>query len=116
MQISAASCACSVMATESEDLASFMQDGADHLPMTGCEGMEMGQPSFCHAHAFGDATKQSLDKAELPQVTPFVPAALLLTLQVADVAIGTTETPRPSIILTRTTAPPIAIRHCCFRI
>ena len=30
------------------------------MEMAGCEGMDMQQPTLCHTHAFGEATKQSL--------------------------------------------------------
>ena len=76
----------------------------------------MQQPALCHAHAFGDAAKQSLDKSELPAVQPFVPAGMVLELPVVDAAFIPTTAPRTTLFLTRATAPPIAIRHCCFRI
>jgi hypothetical protein len=116
MQLAAASCTCTGMAMESESASAFMPDAADQTIMAGCEGMDKEQPSFCHAHAFGEATKQSLDNPEFPSVQPFVPAGLMLALQVIVIASAPATPPRASILLTRTTAPPIAIRHCCFRI
>lgn len=82
--------------------------------MVGCQGMDTVQPSLCHAN--DQAGNQSLDKPELPHVHPFIAAAL--TLVVHDIALTYSPiTAQPeSLLLTRTTAPPLSIRHCCFRI
>lgn len=79
-----------------------------------CHGMDMEQPSLCHAHE--QAGNQSLDKPPVPPVAPFVPATLV-TLLVADKPVQPSQTDRAdTFFLTRATAPPLAIRHCCFRI
>jgi hypothetical protein len=113
MQLAMASYTCPGMEVGSESASASMPG----MEMAGCEGMDMQQPTLCHTHAFGEATKQSLDKADIPQVQPFIPVGFVLALPAVDAAIGTTAAPtHTSILLTRTTAPPIAIRHCCFRI
>ena len=114
MQFAVASCACA--ATGNDSNTTFMSAPVEHVAMAGCEGMDMEQPSLCHTHAFGDATKQSLDKYELPQVQPFVPVGFVLALPVIDAIAGSENAPHRSVLLTRTTAPPLAIQHCCFRI
>ena len=114
MQLAVASCACAEM--ENDSNTTFMSANVEHVAMAGCEGMDMEQPSLCHSHALGDATKQSLGKSELPQVQPFVPLGFVLASPVIDAVAGTDDAPHRSVLLTRTTAPPIAIRHCCFRI
>lgn len=87
---------------------------ADAGSMPGCEGMDQEQPSLCHAHA--QAGKQSLDKPELPHVPSFVAAALTLVFDDIEPAYDSIAAQPNSVLLTRATAPPLAIRNCCFRI
>ena len=86
---------------------------ADAGSMPGCAGMDAAQPSLCHAHA--QAGKQSLDKPELPQVQSFV-AALTLVFDDIEPAYSTIAAQPDSVLLTRSSAPPLSIRNCCFRI
>ena len=82
--------------------------------MGDCAGMDMEQPSLCHAYS--ENADHSLDKPGTHAIWPFTPAALVTNLCVldpddlSDLMYGK----RP--ILARATAPPITIRHCCFRI
>jgi len=82
----------------------------------GMHGMDKEQSVLCHIHAAGDEAKQSLDKLDLPQVPPFVPAGLVLAIQVVDVAKLSSVIQPVSISFIRSTSPPVAILHCCFRI
>ncbi len=82
--------------------------------MSACHDMDMEQPSLCHAH--GDIGKQSLDKPELPHVQPFIAVRLTRLLSPVDNAYSPTAAPPTIAQLTRATAPPLAIRNCCFRI
>jgi hypothetical protein len=104
MQFAVAAYACPTMT---------MQHG-DDMAMSHCAGMDMEQPSLCHAHdQVGD---QSLNTPELPQVQPFIATAFTLVfhdIKAIDNSIAAIPT---SLLLTRTTAPPVAIRNCCFRI
>ena len=86
-------------------------------PMAGdCGGMSLDsqQPALCQAHGLqGD---QSLDKPSPPLPDPVaatrvpaLPGALL------DPAIPIASSPLQSL-LSRVTAPPLAVRHCCLRI
>jgi hypothetical protein len=115
MQLAVASYACPALSAAAERTAMAAVDNADDQDMAGCEGrMDASQPGLCHAHS--QATKQSLDKAELPHVQPFAavgPALTLYSIAVAD--FPATVFPEPGS-LTRTTAPPLSIRNCCFRI
>lgn len=88
--------------------------GAQSEAAPGCAGMDMEQPSLCHAH--GQVGNQSLDKPELPQVQPFMAASMVRTLVLFDVpaAIWTADPHRN--FSERTSEPSLAIRHCCFRI
>ena len=82
--------------------------------MAGCEGIDKSQPSLCHAHY--QAGNQSLDKPPAPHVPPFVAAALTLVfINIAHVSNSTVAQPN-SLLLARSTAPPLSIRNCCFRI
>lgn len=91
--------------------------GQDHamVDMPDCQDMDAAQPQLCHLHANGEPAKQSLDNAT-PDVPPFVPSALMLELQLVDAALLPDAASYRPIALMRTTAPPLAIRNCCFRI
>lgn len=82
--------------------------------MSGCEGIDTTLPSLCHAH--GQAGNQSLDKPELPHVQPFTAATLTLVFRNVGISYSPDATQPDSSLLTRTTAPPLSIRNCCFRI
>ena len=91
-----------------------MSAGVESHGMPGCAGMDMAQPGLCQAHAHvGD---QSLDKPALPLVQAFIPVGLGLALNAIEPVSHPSFQPPASLLLTRATAPPIAIRHCCFRI
>jgi hypothetical protein len=87
---------------------------SDLRSMTECQGMDSVQPNLCHAH--DQAGNHSLDKPELPQVQPFVAATLALTLSPIAVANHPLVNKREQARLVRSTAPPLSIQHCCFRI
>ena len=83
-------------------------------PMPGCDQIDEAQPALCHAHC--QAGKSAPDKAEAPVVTPaavIVTAILAPPEPLAPVGLPGAE---PASFLQRSTAPPISIRHCCFRI
>lgn len=116
VQLAMASYACPHMPAGGNGAPAAMSAGIAHSGMVGCDGMDAAQPALCHAHAHGDTAKQALDKPELPPVQAFVPAGLVLTLSLTGIASEPSDTPSKPLLLTRATAPPIAIRHCCFRI
>ena len=84
--------------------------------MANCDGMDPAQSTLCHTYAHGEPVKHSLDKTPVPDVAPFVPVALMFDSQIFDVIAPPALETYPPIALTRTSAPPIAIRNCCFRI
>lgn len=87
---------------------------ADVVSMPGCESMDSEQPGLCHAYVH--TGKQSLDKPEFPHVQPFIPAAFTQIFN-RIVTAATTITMEPaSLLLAHSTAPPLAIQNCCFRI
>lgn len=87
---------------------------ASHQDMAGCEGMDMGNPAPCQDH--GQLRHQSLDKPELPQVSPFMAAMLVQAVSHADRFYQSVTAPTAKLFLARATAPPLSIRNCCFQI
>ena len=86
------------------------------VEMAHCEGMDVAQASLCAALAHGEAAKQSSDHAQLSDAPPFIPVELVQVLhQIDNSRIFARSAPR-AVVITRSSAPPIAIRNCCFRI
>jgi hypothetical protein len=87
--------------------------------MPGCDQpdlaqLDAAQPALCHAHCL-DA-KTSLDKPEVPSVSPAVPIVSAILVPLLPLLAEPRPAPQQPFFLRRTTAPPISIRHCCFRI
>lgn len=114
MQLAVASYTCPAMQTGSDLGLAALSAAMDDPGMIGCKGMEKAQAGLCHAQS--ETVKQSLDKPQVPDIQPFVPAGLVLAVRPFETASGSPVAPLASISLTRTTAPPLAIRNCCFRI
>lgn len=114
MQLAVASYVCPGASMGSQNNATSATAAAADMP--DCDGMDPAQSTLCHMYAHGEPTKQSLDKTPTPDVPPFVPVTLILDLQLFEVASIPDAQPYLPVALTRTTAPPIAIRNCCFRI
>lgn len=91
---------------------SMSMDGDQAI--AGCEGIDKSQPSLCHAQ--DQAGNQSLDKPSMPHVQPFMAAALTLVFRNIETVDHSADTQPNSVLLARTTAPPLSIRNCCFRI
>lgn len=86
----------------------------DHV-MAGCDGMDSEQPVLCQNH--DQVSHQSLDKPELPDVAPFIATTLVQAIGFADIAHqDATISASANLSLKRSTAPPLSIRNCCFRI
>ena len=84
--------------------------------MPGCTGMDIDQSTLCHVYAHGDGARQSLDKTPGADLPPFVATIVPLLWAVLDAPVLQESKPPSDAALTRSTAPPIAIRHCCLRI
>lgn len=84
--------------------------------MPGCTdmGMDKSSPALCAAHC--DTGHQSADTSGTPAIQPFVPCGLEIVLPRIERFSRSLGFSLESVPLTRTTAPPLAIRHCCFRI
>jgi hypothetical protein len=95
--------------------AAMTMDDDQAVSMIGCESRDKAQPNLCQAK--DQSNNQSLDKPVTPHVSPFLPAALTLVFRNIKV-LGNSSAiePSDSLLLTRSTAPPLSIRNCCFRI
>lgn len=82
--------------------------------MDSCDESDPEQPSLCYAH--GQAGNQSLDKPGAPSLQPFLAIGFWLPLAAIDVAPHPASTAHQSTFFRHATAPPLAIRNCCFRI
>jgi hypothetical protein len=113
MQLAVASYACPNLRTGQQNASTAMSAESPEMA-SGCMGMDMEQPSLCHAH--DQVGNQSLDKPQLPNVQAFVPVALVQAIFSIDAVYHSLPSQPPPLYLTRVTAPPLAIRNCCFRI
>jgi hypothetical protein len=86
----------------------------DHRDMPGCAGMDTEDPVLCQDH--GQVANQSLDKPELPNVSPSMANMLVQTVSYTDTAHQPITFHSARIFQARSTAPPLSIRNCCFRI
>lgn len=84
--------------------------------MPGCTDMSMDKtsPALCAAH-YGTGY-QSADTSGMSAVQPFVACSLEVVLPRIERAHILLAASLESVPLTHDTAPPLAIRHCCFRI
>jgi hypothetical protein len=82
-------------------------------PMADCAETDQQSPTLCDAHAHKQTP--SIEKPDAPAVMPFVATGFALVLIWPE---QTTAPPRPSwgFLHASGTSPPIAIRHCCFRL
>ncbi|MDB5951900.1 MAG: hypothetical protein JWR65_3755 [Massilia sp.] len=106
MQLAVAAYACPMLSPETLNPAL--------MAMADCHGMDKQSPSLCAAQA--DTGKQSLDKPAAPHVEAFVPAAVLVEVAATEPLTPASVSVRPSSIPAAGAAPPIAIRHCCWRV
>lgn len=118
MQLAVASYACprTSSGTDKNVTSATAMSGDMAGDMANCDGMDPAQSTLCHTVEHGELIKQSLDKPPVPDVPPFVPVALMSDLKIFDLLVFPAFQTYPPIALTRTSAPPISIRNCCFRI
>lgn len=98
------------------DESASVSDTAETPMMLNCAGMDSDQPALCHIHAHDPFSQQSLDKSPQPDIQPFITNGLIRTLNLNEIIVFTHWLQPAASLHRRTTAPPIAIRHCCFRI
>lgn len=98
------------------NLAKPVAMAMDVVKMPGCASMDMkmDQPGLCHSHC--EAGNQTADTPQAPLVQPFVAAQLTVVLSVAKSDAPSHALQPEGVLLERSTAPPLAISNCCFRI
>jgi hypothetical protein len=109
MQLAVAGYACPVAGKVSE-IAAMAEAG---MPCAGeMAAADIDQPGLCHAHC--QSTHQTVDKVQAP--TPMGAVATGFTYTIEPVRVSPPASPAQAPLLLRSTAPPIAVRNCCFRI
>ncbi|WP_322400386.1 hypothetical protein [Massilia luteola] len=109
MQLAVAAYACPNVAPAR---SAPMLDGAGQ-PMADCRQTDRQSPTLCHEHAH--KLIPSLDKPDAPFVMPFIAAGIALLLWWPDHAVAAPNPPRVFLHASGS-SPPLAIRHCCFRL
>jgi len=111
MQLAVAGYICPGSQSKIAEAAAMAEAGkpcAEAMPLN----MDDQQPNLCQAHC--QAGHQSADKHELsfPVAISALPADFSLKIALPVFS----EAPLQAPHLQRTTAPPVAIRNCCFRL
>lgn len=113
MQVAVASYACpGLQGAGSSDSVAGAEEPMAGMP--GCDQPDPAQPALCHAHCLDGKT--SLDKPEPPSVSAATPIVSAILVPLLPLLAEARPAPQQPFFLHRTTAPPISIRHCCFRI
>lgn len=112
MQLAVAAYVCPGLQMGDQGAVMLSQSQPDSGSMPDCDQPDPKQPALCHAHC--QDGKQSLDKAELPPILPALASGFFTAVVNSDILQRPFSTSVP--LLTRTTAPPLSIRNCCFRI
>lgn len=114
MQFAVTAYACPGLMEAHTDVSAAMPADMEQQDMSGCVGKDAVQPNLCQA--YDQTGNQSLDKPGGPVVQSFVPVALVSVINAANDVDRSVESRPQSLLLTRTTAPPLSISNCCFRI
>jgi hypothetical protein len=111
MQLAVAGYICPGSEPKIAEAAAMAEAGmpcAEAMPLT----MDDQQPNLCQAHC--QAGHQSADKHELSSPVAISALPANFSLQIALPVFS--DAPLQAPHLQRTTAPPVAIRNCCFRL
>ncbi|MDI1252475.1 hypothetical protein [Thermomonas sp.] len=111
MQLAVAGYICPGSGSKIAEAAAMAEAGmscAESMPLN----MDDQQPNLCQAHC--QAGHQSADKHELSSPVAISALPANFSLQIALPVFS--EAPLQAPHLQRTTAPPVAIRNCCFRL
>jgi hypothetical protein len=87
---------------------------ASGQPMANCPQADPQSPSLCEAHS--NQLPQSLEKPPAPSVQPFMASGLAVYILPPDSLIPAEQPIPASFLHAAGAAPPLAIRHCCFRL
>ena len=111
MQLAVAGYACPAN-TKVGEVAAMTEAG---MPCAGeMSTTDTEQPGLCHAHC--QSAQQTADKLKLPSLTPVGAVATGFAYCIEPTRIALAAPPARAPSLLRITAPPIAVRNCCFRI
>lgn len=111
MQLAVAAYACPNLAQEPQRSAMLDASGQ---PMADCPEVDKQNPSLCQAHT--QKAAQSIDKAEAPSIQPFTALALIMHVLMPQAPAESGPGIAAASLQARSTAPPIPIRNCCFRL
>ena len=109
MQLAVAGYPCGGFESRAHDLAVMAQAG---MPCAQEMAMDEAQPALCHAHC-----QSSQTAGEAPSL--LVPVALVdhrMFFAALDVVVPPERFAPLALLLARGTAPPLTVRHCCWRI
>ena len=109
MQVAMARYVCPVSIKSGAEVGMTMAQG---MPCAETMAVDEAQPAICHAHC--EAEMLSLDKYELP--APIDISAMTASFRLAVVIPQFSRVALQAPHLKHATAPPLAIRNCCFRI
>lgn len=111
MQLALAGYACPASGTKAPGAAA-MADSS--MPCAGSMQSELddAQPGLCTAHCQADPQTADRPEQPLPLALGALPAGFAMPARVTRLSSAPCQTPH----LMRTTAPPVAISHCCFRL
>lgn len=113
MQLAVAAYACPGLLDS--DMPQTMANSASPMSsMPGCDQSDRAEPALCHAHCLDG--KSSLDKPQTPVASPAAVIVSAILRPIEPRLPARTSGAPPDFLLSRSTSPPIAIRHCCFRI
>ena len=111
MQLAVAGYVCPGTGSKVAEVVAMAEAGmpcAESMAMT----MDDEQPNLCHAHC--QAESQSSQTYQLPSLISVDALSTAPALQVLHLPF--VEAPPNAPYLQRTTAPPLSIRNCCFRL
>jgi hypothetical protein len=109
MQLAVAGYACPVESRVSE-VAAMAEAG---MPCAGdMTTVDVDEPGLCHAHC--QSAQQAADKVQVS--TPVGVMATGFTYTIEPIRASMPAKPAHAPLLSRSTAPPIAVLNCCFRI
>lgn len=111
MQLAVAAYACPNLAQVPQRPAMLNASGQ---PMVDCPEIDKQSPSLCQADT--QKAAQSIDKADPPSIQPFTAIGLVLHVVMPEAPAESGSGIAAVFLQARTTAPPISIRNCCFRL
>jgi hypothetical protein len=83
--------------------------------MADCPELDPQSASLCHTHSNPSGT-QSLEKPPVPALQPFAAPRLVIELAHALVPVPAAVSSPAPLLRAASSSPPLAIRHCCFRL